>query len=649
MFRNAAQSRPFILPVLIAIAATQPIVAQEVSIAAPSEVKVGGEIQVTWTGDVAERDFISIDPAGAPDKKYGPGYKYVRGSEVTLMAPGEPGEYEVRYHRSDSGYPVAASSPLTVLPDSATLEVKAQIAVGADMEVRWQGPGNARDFISIDPAGAPDKKYGPGYKYVKGTESVKLQAPADPGNYEVRYHLGASGYPVIGSTPLEVMTVTATLDAPAEASAGEAIQVGWTGPGNSRDFISIDAATDPDKKYGHYKYVKTGNPIEMTVPDEPGAYEIRYRLGTGYRVVGRSQIEVTGVTASVSVTDKVTAGESFEVSWEGPDNSRDFITIVPVGTADKKYGNYTYTRHGSPLRVRAPKEAGAYEVRYLTGQAYKSLASVQVDVHPSSAIGTLRVIAEPKTTSGAMADLGAVGAVQVILDASGSMLKKLGQTRRIELARRALIDLTENTLPTGIPFALRVFGHREADSCRTDLEVPLAPLDPSRVAAKIRSIEAKNLAKTPIADSLRQTLSDLASAKGPRLVILVTDGEETCGGDPGQAIRELADAGIEARVSIVGFAIDEPLLKQRFEAWATLGGGRYFDAHDGELLTQSIKQAMQPTYEVLAGSEVVATGTVGGEAIELSAGDYQVRLVTGRELGSITVAADEETLVKSPN
>lgn len=649
MFRNVAQIRRFVLPALIALAATLPVVAQEVSISAPAEVKVGGEVQVTWAGIVLERDFISIDPVGAPEKTYGHGYKYARGAGVTLMAPGKPGQFEIRYHRDGSGYPVAASSPLTVLPDSATLQVKkVQVGAGEDMEVGWQGPGNPRDFISIDPMGAPEKKIG-SYKYVRGTDSVKFQAPTEPGKYEVRYHLAASGYPVIGSTPLEVVATTATLDAPAQARAGETIQVSWKGPGNSRDYISIDAATAPDDKWGAYRYVKTGNPLELTVPDEVGTYEIRYRLGSGNRVVGRSIIEVTDVTASVSVTDKVTAGENFNVSWDGPNNRRDFITIVPVGTADKEFGHYSYTQRGNPLRIRAPKEAGAYEVRYLTGQAYRNLASVRVEVHPSTAIGTLRVIAESPAANGTMTDPGAMGAVEVILDASGSMLKTIGQTRRIELARRALVDLTENTLPSGIPFALRVFGHREADSCRTDLEVPLAPLDASQVAAKIRSIEAKNLAKTPIADSLRQTASDLASAKGPRLVILITDGEETCGGDPGEAIRELADAGIEARVSIVGFAIDEPLLKQRFEAWATLGGGRYFDARDGERLTQSIQQAMQPTYHVLVDSEVVAGGIVGGEAIELGAGEYQVRLATGRELGSFTVSADEETLVRSSN
>ena len=49
-------------------------------------------------------------------------------------------------------------------------------------------------------------------------------------------------------------------------------------------------------------------------------------------------------------------------------------------------------------------------------------------------------------------------------------------------------------------YAIR--SYYEADSCRTDLEIPLAPLDPAAAAAKIAGINAMNLARTPIADSL---------------------------------------------------------------------------------------------------------------------------------------------------
>jgi len=47
--------------------------------------------------------------------------------------------------------------------------------------------------------------------------------------------------------------------------------------------------------------------------------------------------------------------------------------------------------------------------------------------------------------------------------------------------------------------------------------------------------------------------SDLAKAKGPKTVVLVTDGEETCDGDPGTVIQSLIDKGFDFRLNIIGF------------------------------------------------------------------------------------------------
>jgi hypothetical protein len=68
------------------------------------------------------------------------------------------------------------------------------------------------------------------------------------------------------------------------------------------------------------------------------------------------------------------------------------------------------------------------------------------------------------TTASALA---AGSAVEIILDASGSMLQRLGGQRRIDIAKQTLTRLTSATIPAGTPFALHVFG-RELDSCQTD-------------------------------------------------------------------------------------------------------------------------------------------------------------------------------------
>ena len=142
--------------------------------------------------------------------------------------------------------------------------------------------------------------------------------------------------------------------------------------------------------------------------------------------------------------------------------------------------------------MEAPRAAGSYELRYITGQSNRTLARTSVVVTPSGEPAKLRVTTDAKDATGAFA------AAEFVLDASGSMLQKLGGMRRIDLAKSALTDLAKNALPDGTDFRVGVFGHKEAGSCRTDLELPLAPLDRNAAVAKIQGLGAMNFAKTPI-------------------------------------------------------------------------------------------------------------------------------------------------------
>jgi len=217
------------------------------------------------------------------------------------------------------------------------------------------------------------------------------------------------------------------------------------------------------------------------------------------------------------------------------------------------------------------------------------------------------------------------GAVELILDASGSMLQRLDGKRRINIAKEVLIEAVEKHIPPGTPTALRVFGHKEPNACRTDIEIALKPLDPGAASRTIASIQAMNLAKTPIADSLSAIPKDLRKAQGSKVVVLVTDGEETCEGKPGDVIQKLRDKGFDVAINIVGFAIDDAELEAQFTDWAELGGGRYFSANNQEGLSAAITTALQTPYTVYDASGArVASGLVGGEPVELEAAYYRV-------------------------
>ncbi len=241
-----------------------------------------------------------------------------------------------------------------------------------------------------------------------------------------------------------------------------------------------------------------------------------------------------------------------------------------------------------------------------------------------------------------------LNAVELILDASGSMLQRMEGRRRIEIARDVLSDLVSQTIPEGTPLALRIFGHKTPDACDTDLEIPVQPLDRERVTGIIRSTEAMNLAKTPIGESLSLVAEDLQDVSGQKLIMLITDGEETCEGDPAAAIRGLKEAGHDVRVNIVGFAIDDEGLKSQFESWAREGGGLYFNASSSQELAEAVDRALRPKFQILSESgEVLGEGTAGLDTVEVPVGTYTVRILTSplRAVPGVQVRSEQTTTV----
>lgn len=132
-------------------------------------------------------------------------------------------------------------------------------------------------------------------------------------------------------------------------------------------------------------------------------------------------------------------------------------------------------------------------------------------------------------------------------------------------------------------------------------------------------------------------------------MILVTDGEETCDGDPQKVIQRLQDKGFEVSLNIVGFAIDDDELESQFQSWAELGGGRYFSAKNQEGLSESLKEALQIPYSVYDQSgSLVAAGVVGGESLELGQGLYRVVVATSppQIFDPVDVPGEQEVSLK---
>ncbi|MDQ3653830.1 MAG: VWA domain-containing protein, partial [Chloroflexota bacterium] len=250
-----------------------------------------------------------------------------------------------------------------------------------------------------------------------------------------------------------------------------------------------------------------------------------------------------------------------------------------------------------------------------------------------AAEGSLQVLApQPVEGQPPVLPAAANGRVAIILDTSGSMLQGLDDSTRAEIAKAALIDLVTTTIPPGATVSLRTFGNTP-DSCDTRLVVPPGPLDGASMSEVIANLPIVNLVRTPIGASLEAVAGDLGTGDGPQIVVLVTDGEETCGGDAAAAIQALVDSGIDVRVNIVGFAIDDAQLGATFAEWASIGNGQYIDAGNAGELNQAVSRAVLPTFDVTdATGTVVASGQVGAEPIALAPGSYQVIVRSDPEL-----------------
>jgi hypothetical protein len=374
-----------------------------------------------------------------------------------------------------------------------------------------------------------------------------------------------------------------------------------------------------------------------------------------------------GVRAAIVVTDAETPG--FEVqpqNWARLASLRPRIFAAHIGAGKDPWrekqlmqdlaavngGYYASARTQAEMDVVA--ERAAAWLRRPT--RYRLVAKVRNEVPPLP--GTLQVAAalaaaEAPRPAARPEDPPAAArpAVELILDASGSMLQRLHGRRRIEIAREVLSRLATDTLTPGQLLALRVFGDDRPESCETRLAVPLGPLEPKSLVGRIRKITPKNLARTPIAASLRAVSDDLADASGPRTVILVTDGEETCGGDPEAEIAGLRARGFDVRVNIVGFAVDDAGLKDDFARWAEVGGGRYFDTADAGQLDAAVKAAVALPYAVRDETGVVvASGTVGGPPLTLAPAIYRIEIggEGGTAIDGVAVTAGQETRVDVP-
>ncbi|QQS41859.1 MAG: VWA domain-containing protein [Acidobacteriota bacterium] len=235
--------------------------------------------------------------------------------------------------------------------------------------------------------------------------------------------------------------------------------------------------------------------------------------------------------------------------------------------------------------------------------------------------------------------------VELVFDASGSMHAKVGEKTRIEIAKEVVRDLI-GKLPDDTEIGLRVFGHRRKGDC-ADIEMlsPFARLDRQRLTAQVDGIDAIGI--TPLAASLRLVAQDMAGFSGDTTLIVLTDGNEQCRGNPVAEVRKLQRQGVDVNLHVIGFAVDDPSVAQLKEI-ADAGGGQFHEAADADELVTALRTSLGARFEVRdATGNVVARGVTGATNLQLTEGYYRVVIKADPEIvvNDVYIKTGETTTV----
>jgi Ca-activated chloride channel family protein len=186
-----------------------------------------------------------------------------------------------------------------------------------------------------------------------------------------------------------------------------------------------------------------------------------------------------------------------------------------------------------------------------------------------------------------------------IYDASGSMWGQIDGSTKMEIAVSVLSEAVDG-LPAQQQMALVAYGHRVEGDCR-DVEflVDMDNNSPLPVKAALNSI--KPLGKTPLAYSASLVMTRLREKQIPATIILLTDGIESCDGDICSTVEQAKAEGLEFRMHIIGFGLQEDQT-ERLRCAAKAGGGRYFDASNAEALSEVINDAVTNSVDKPAGN-----------------------------------------------
>ena len=180
----------------------------------------------------------------------------------------------------------------------------------------------------------------------------------------------------------------------------------------------------------------------------------------------------------------------------------------------------------------------------------------------------------------------------VILDSSGSMAEKVFSEKKIDIAKKAVSDFLTK-MPQGVKTGLVVYGHEGSNSvadrdlsCNGVEEVVKLGINKySDIIAAMNFFNPKGW--TPITGSLNfaKSIFNNNGKDNKNYLILVSDGVESCGGDPLTAAKDLKLEIPGIKLIVIGFSADNKT-RDFLKEIASKGGGSYLTADNSSNIAQ---------------------------------------------------------------
>ena len=182
----------------------------------------------------------------------------------------------------------------------------------------------------------------------------------------------------------------------------------------------------------------------------------------------------------------------------------------------------------------------------------------------------------------------------VALDASGSMAGDAGGQPKMQAAQQAAAAFLTG-VPDDVQVGLVAFGHHGSNddagkqtSCAgVETIYTVGAVDEARIRERVQSFDATGW--TPLAAAIEHAGAQLqpSDVAGEQVVYVVSDGEETCGGDPVAAARALHASDVKAVINIIGF--DLPAAERaQLRAVAEAGGGTFTEVRSADEIMQAV-------------------------------------------------------------